>query len=620
MEEIKIYISCHKECFIPTNSLLFPIQVGSALADKKLPAMLHDDTGENISAKNRMYCELTAQYWAWKNDTADWYGFFHYRRYLSFSHTDFPEDEFGNVIIQERSLREAAAEFGLLDAARMVQDITTYDCIVPRWRTLPVSGMTVYEQYCSALWHHQKDLDTAVTVLHELFPEYDAAAQQYLSSNRAYDCNMFIMKRSLFVEYTSWLFAILFEVERRSDFSSYNIEENRVMGYLGERLFGIWFTYKTQEVPLKTRELQRVLFYHTAPFPQIVHTQEGAVVTVFACNDRYVPCLAPLICSIVQNAQSARPYELYVLTTDISKENEARLKALVKTDSRFSLACLDVSGMVETHDFFVHMHISRETYFRFCIPELFARTQKVLYLDSDMVVQADVSELYDVSLEGACLGAVRDVDCAGSIRQNAQFAHYIHNTVGCSGPADYFQAGVILCDIPKMRQEFSFEELAAISAERAWTYMDQCVLNHAFLGKVYYLEQRWNVLTNCKGGTVSRAQIIHCAPRWLSEEWETARKNPAIIHYAGAQKPWNSSDCDMAEYFWSYARNTSFYEVLMERHTEEKYAALSLDWNKKLCSRKFLVYCLFGKTRLYRVAQKIYHALKKKKQLLRRTA
>ena len=79
---IKIFISCHKECTLLKNKYIYPIQVGSALADKRFPDMLHDDVGDNISSLNPMYCELTAQYWAWKNVDADYIGLVHYRRHF----------------------------------------------------------------------------------------------------------------------------------------------------------------------------------------------------------------------------------------------------------------------------------------------------------------------------------------------------------------------------------------------------------------------------------------------------------------------------------------------------------------------------------------------------------
>ena len=80
--DIRLFVCCHQPSSVPEHPLLYPIQVGAALADTHFPGFLHDDSGENISRKNRVYCELTAQYWAWKNVEADYYGFFHYRRYL----------------------------------------------------------------------------------------------------------------------------------------------------------------------------------------------------------------------------------------------------------------------------------------------------------------------------------------------------------------------------------------------------------------------------------------------------------------------------------------------------------------------------------------------------------
>jgi hypothetical protein len=64
--------------------MLVPVQVNSATAAKRMN-MAHDDDGDNISLKNPHYCELTAQYWEWKNVEADYYGLCHYRRFLCFN-------------------------------------------------------------------------------------------------------------------------------------------------------------------------------------------------------------------------------------------------------------------------------------------------------------------------------------------------------------------------------------------------------------------------------------------------------------------------------------------------------------------------------------------------------
>ena len=62
--EIKLLVSCHQMAAVPELPFLCPIQVGAALSPERFPGFLYDDAGENISAQNRSYCELTAQYWA----------------------------------------------------------------------------------------------------------------------------------------------------------------------------------------------------------------------------------------------------------------------------------------------------------------------------------------------------------------------------------------------------------------------------------------------------------------------------------------------------------------------------------------------------------------------------
>ena len=126
--KIKIYISCHKECYIPNHPMLFPVQVGAANANKRFEGMYHDDEGENISEKNPSYCELTAQYWAWKNDQeADYYGFFHYRRYMSFSDKQLETNLFEDAELEY--LDDKALETLQLFPEKMEKLITQYDVI-----------------------------------------------------------------------------------------------------------------------------------------------------------------------------------------------------------------------------------------------------------------------------------------------------------------------------------------------------------------------------------------------------------------------------------------------------------------------------------------------------------
>ncbi|MFT8647164.1 MAG: DUF4422 domain-containing protein, partial [Liquorilactobacillus nagelii] len=77
----EVYIVSHKLVKLPQDRMYVPIQVGTA--DENFTGFVRDNTGDNIAAKNPNYCELTAQYWAWKNRTADVKGLVHYRRYFS---------------------------------------------------------------------------------------------------------------------------------------------------------------------------------------------------------------------------------------------------------------------------------------------------------------------------------------------------------------------------------------------------------------------------------------------------------------------------------------------------------------------------------------------------------
>ena len=247
MADIKLFVCCHRPEKVPEYPLLVPVQVGTALSEERFLCFLHDDDGENISEKNRSYCELTAQYWAWKNVDADYYGFFHYRRYLyPNTKSKLPyriEGVPGQLILDKLGFKKYA------------ELIEKYDLIAPIGENMHIP---VREHYANAPHHHGKDLELIERIIRECHPQMVSAMEKYLSGTICYFGNIYIMKRQVFQDYCAWLFPILEDFDRRADKSGYSAQELRVNGYLAERLFGVWYEY--HRTKLRTIELPRVHF------------------------------------------------------------------------------------------------------------------------------------------------------------------------------------------------------------------------------------------------------------------------------------------------------------------------------------------------------------------------
>lgn len=258
--KIKIFISTHRsDVYFPENRFLYPIQVGTT-EKKCFPGILHDNQGDNIASKNGSYCELTAQYYAYKNMKADYYGFFHYRRYFNFSDVKYPvviKPFVCGDVLATRNDEETLKKY-LIDEEHIAATLKGYDYIAPV-KTDASDGRTIYEQYHDSVDHYISDLDSVVDIIKTDYPHIYPYAEKYLSSTKSYLCNMFIMKKELFMEYSSFLFDVLEKHETLCDISKYSPVAARVSGYLGERLCGIFLTY-LEDSGYKGKELQRVFF------------------------------------------------------------------------------------------------------------------------------------------------------------------------------------------------------------------------------------------------------------------------------------------------------------------------------------------------------------------------
>lgn len=207
---IKIFVMTHKQFEAPTDSMYVPLQVGHAISPEL--GYLADDTGDNISRKNKSFCELTGIYWLWKNYHAcDYIGICHYRRYL----------------INRQGL--------IFTENELMRLLENHDMIIPKLLTLNTSYFNGFSQN-----HHQKDLLITEQVISEKYPDYVPVFHQMVHDVHTYFGNIFITSKERFDAYCEWLFDILFEVECRVDISSYDNYCKRLFGFLSEFLLTVY--------------------------------------------------------------------------------------------------------------------------------------------------------------------------------------------------------------------------------------------------------------------------------------------------------------------------------------------------------------------------------------------
>ena len=233
----RILVCCHKQDLMATEPPYMPVHVGKTLSDTDL-GIAGDDTGDNISAKNRTYCEMTGLYWAWKNlKDAEIIGLCHYRRYFDFHRQIKP----GLYCQAVPSSRFAVTDLGIPE--RILERVAKGGIIAASGRSFRFSNMV---QYC--VNHSSMDFRVLEQVVREKSDDktYMAFRSALYGSNRLSPYNMFIMRREDFDEYCSWVFPILEETESRLSIRDYPDYQKRVFGFMAERLLCVYVFHHTE--------------------------------------------------------------------------------------------------------------------------------------------------------------------------------------------------------------------------------------------------------------------------------------------------------------------------------------------------------------------------------------
>lgn len=214
---------------------------------------------------------------------------------------------------------------------------------------------------------------------------------------------------------------------------------------------------------------------------------------------------------------------VYVLhERPVATEDQDRLAAVV-TGQGGELRWLRVDPKVARG--FPDGGFPRSVWFRVLLPELLPELDRVLYLDSDLIVRRSLAPLWNTELGDHLLGAVT----------NPLYPFqppYPQQALGIERPADYLNSGVLLLNLRQMRLEGTSRKLADVAASRPglW-YPDQDALNLVCRGRWLALHPRWN----------AQSTFFELADRHLpvpAAQIAETRADPAVVHFIGPMKPW----------------------------------------------------------------------------------
>ena len=229
-----MYMITHKKVdYIPNHRT--PLFVGHGKNENNY---IRDNTFDNIASLNPYFCELTGLYWIWKNDhTSEFVSIEHYRRFFF------------------------STPFNPIKYNKMYKKVSKYGIIATKKYKHSLTNIEYYAKH-----HYGQDFDVIYNIIKDIYPEYIDDYDFVMNSRQSSMLNMICCKKEIFDSYCEWLFSILFKAEQIISYKERDSYQQRVFGFLSERLLNVWLHhnyngYKTLGVYLlKDSKLKSSLY------------------------------------------------------------------------------------------------------------------------------------------------------------------------------------------------------------------------------------------------------------------------------------------------------------------------------------------------------------------------
>ena len=263
---------------------------------------------------------------------------------------------------------------------------------------------------------------------------------------------------------------------------------------------------------------------------------------VFAGDYAYIRQIETAMKSLCRHNSHLK---IYLLNQDIPQEWVSQIRIYLQEMGGDLIDCKLIGSQYKMNWSNKLPHINHMTFARYFIPD-FVTEDKVLYLDSDLIVTGDLTDLFELDLGENYLGAARSCFSAGS----------------------GFNAGVLLIKNKKWRAENIRQKLIDLTEKEHENVAegDQSILNMMFSDSYIQIDETYNYQIGFDRGAAEQGHA------WILEK--SLNPLPKILHYISQDKPWNQFSVGrLRENWWNYSFMEWTYIVSTWKEKGELYSA-----------------------------------------------
>ena len=296
--------------------------------------------------------------------------------------------------------------------------------------------------------------------------------------------------------------------------------------------------------------------------------EKNNVPVCFFSDDYYVPYLGTAVYSAIKNCAKDTNLDILIFENGYSKENKKLLEQLGEKKKNISIRFINLYPFLEKLNVNPYKRISINCFAKiFCTDDIFSNYERIIAMDSDLLVLQDLMQLYQSDMRGMVIAAARDLHLDIMVKKgyhadkrlNYMLLGDYFKSIGVETDY-YFNTGVVLYDVKGCQAENVQEKIIDINNRYPiMMYAAQDDFNILFKGKWAELDAKWNVQS-------PYSIIAHLSS--FPEGYVELMDNAGILHFLGKSKPWVDAKVWKSELFDEYARETPWRDVYFERRRE----------------------------------------------------